>query len=75
MKYSDVYKVVIMEGCKTSSNVWCKFIKADTSDDIRKYVANSDCEIVYIARLTDIDTEFVDTAIDELINSEMVYNS
>ena len=57
MKYSNIYKVVIMEDCKTSSCVWAQFIKARNGIEIEKYVANSDCKILYMARLTEVDAE------------------
>ena len=75
MKYSNVYKVVFMEDVKTSSNVWTQFIKADSNDDIEKYASNSDCKILYIARLDEVEANYTDKPIDELINGEMVYHS
>lgn len=75
MKYSNVYKVVIMEDVKTSSTVWTQFIKADSKSAIEKYVATSDCKILYIARLDEVDATYTDKAIDELINGEMIYHS
>lgn len=75
MKYSNVYKVVIMEDVKTSSNVWTQFIKADSKVAIEKYVANSDCKIIYLSKLDEVDASYTDKAIDELINGEMVYHS
>lgn len=75
MKYSDVYKVVIMEDVKTSSTVWTQFIKADSNLEIENYVAKSDCKILYITRLDEIEVNYTDKAIDELVNGEMIYHS
>ena len=75
MKYSNIFKVVIMESCKTSSLVWTQFIKANSNDDIEKWVAHSDCEIIYIARLDEIDCRYTDKPVDEIVNGEMVYHS
>ena len=75
MKYSDVYKVVFMEDVKTSSTVWTQFIKANSNDDIEKYTSNSDCKILYIARLDEVEIKYTDKPIDELINGKMIYHS
>lgn len=75
MKYSNVFKVVIMEDVKTSSTVWTQFIKADSNGEIEKYVNNSDCVILYIARLDEVDATYTDKPIDELVNGEMIYHS
>lgn len=75
MKYTNIFKVVIMEDCKTSSCVWTRFIKANNNAEIEKYVANSDCIILYIARLDEVDAKYTDKPIDELVNGEMIYHS
>lgn len=46
MKYSNVFKVVIMEDCETSSLVWVQFIKAKCNVEIERYVKDSDWPIV-----------------------------
>ena len=74
MKYSDVYKVVFMEDVKTSSTVWTQFIKGD-SNDIKRYASNSDCKILYIARLDEVEANYTEKPIDELINGKMIYHS
>ena len=75
MKKAEVYKVVIMENVATSSTVWTQFIKAERYTDIVKYVANSDCKIVYSTSLDEVDAQYTDKPIDELVNGEMIYNS
>jgi hypothetical protein len=75
MKKANVYKVVIMEDVNTSSTVWTQFIKADSNLEIENYVAKSDCKIIYISKLDEVDAEYTDKAIDELINGEMIYHS
>lgn len=75
MKYSNIFKVVIMEDCKTSSGVWTHFIKANNNAEIEKWVAHSDCKIIYIARLDEVDAKYTDKAIDEIVNGEMIYHS
>lgn len=72
MKYSNIFKVVIMEDCKTSSCVWTQFIKANNNDEIEKWIAHSDCKIIYIARLDEVDAKYTDKAIDEIVNGEMI---
>lgn len=75
MKNSNVYKVVIMEDVITSSTVWTQFIKADSKAAIERYVDTSDCKIIYISKLDEVDASYTDKAIDELINGEMIYHS
>ena len=75
MKNQKVFKVVIMEDVKTSSTVWTQFIKADSKATIEKYVANSDCKIIYIVELDELETTYTDKPIDELVNGEMIYHS
>lgn len=75
MKFSNVYKVVIMEDVKTSSTVWTQFIKADSKSAIEKYVATSDCKIIYLSKLDDVEATYTDKPIDELVNGEMIYHS
>lgn len=75
MKYSNIFKVVIMEDCKTSSCVWTQFIKAKNNVEIENWVAHSDCKIIYIARLDVVDAEYTDKPIDEIVNGEMIYHS
>ena len=75
MKYTNVFKVVIMEECKTSSGVWTQFIKAKNNVEIENWVAHSDCKIIYIARLNEVEAGYTDKAIDELVNGEMIYHS
>lgn len=75
MKYSNIFKVVIMEDCKTSSCVWTQFIKAKNNAEIEKWISHSDCKIIYIARLDAVDAKYTDKAIDELVNGEMIYHS
>lgn len=70
-----VFKVVIMEDCKTSSCVWTSFIKAEDKSEIKKWVLHSDCVIIYIEMLDEIDSLYTDKAIDEIVNGEMVYHS
>ena len=75
MKYSNVFKVVIMEDCETSSFVWVQFIKAKCNVEIERYVKDSDCKILYISRLNEVDAGFTDKPVDELVNGEMIYHS
>jgi len=75
MKNQKVFKVVIMEDVKTSSTVLSQFIKADSFSEIKKYVLNSDCKILYAERLDEIDAEYTDKPIDELVNGKMIYHS
>lgn len=76
MKYSDVYKVVFMENVKTSSCVWTQFIKSKGGfSDIEKYVSNSDCMILYVARLDEVESMYTEKPIDELVNGKMIYHS
>jgi hypothetical protein len=75
MKKANVYKVVIMEDVKTSSTVWTQFIKADSKSAIEKYVSTSDCKIIYLSKLDDVEATYTDKPIDELINGEMIYHS
>ena len=75
MKYSNVFKVVIMEDCKTSSLVWVQFIKAKCNVEIERYVKDSDCKILYISRLNEVDAGFTDKPIDELVNWFFVFFS
>lgn len=74
MENSRVFKVVIMEDCLHSSCVWVQFIKAEKYTDIKQYVNNSDCKLLYIRELTTIEIEFLDKGIDELKNGKMIYH-
>lgn len=75
MKYTNVFKVVIMEDCKTSSGVWTHFIKANNNAEIEEWVSHSDCKIIYIARLDEVEAKYTEKPIDELVNGEMIYHS
>ena len=75
MKNTRVYKVVIMENVITSALVWIQFIKADSKKAIEEYIANSDCKMIHIEKLPEIEIEYTDKPIDELVNGEMIYNS
>lgn len=75
MKYTNIYKVVIMEDCKTSSLVWTLFIKAKNSIEIKNWIAHSDCIILYMARLDEVDAKCTDKEIDEIVNGGMIYHS
>ena len=74
MTYSNIYKVVIMEDCKTSSCVWTQFIKAKNNAEIENWIKHSDCKILYIARLDIVDCKYTDKPIDEIVNGEMIYH-
>lgn len=74
MKYSNIFKVVIMEDCKTSSLVWTQFIEAKNNVEIKNWVSHSDCTILYIARLDEVDAKYIDKPADKLINGEMFYH-
>ena len=75
MKKERIFKVVIMENVKTSSLVWVSFIQADSKKAIQNYINKSDCVLLHVEEIDELEREYLDKGIDKLVNGEMIYHS